>query len=159
MWQAALITPSPLVCAGFFSLDRRTVDEFCAVVDHCFFGLCIEEVSFVDTAAFALGALFALWFCAAIASKLGTVGQVGAPLFLLAFLLFGALFLITALAFPLAITAVATENSDCFDATPRGISYVTQRFLFFLIYSFFVNFDSRWFWRGRAFYERMFEVL
>lgn len=139
LWQAALIG----VVAAWFALafSRSTVVRLTSSARSSTIASSVFALrkfrSLILPGLLPLGALFALWFCAAIASKLGTAGQVGAPLFLLAFLLFGALFLITALAFPLAITAVATENSDCFDATSRGISYVTQRFLFFLIYSFF----------------------
>ncbi|MBP5622686.1 MAG: hypothetical protein J6X44_11805 [Thermoguttaceae bacterium] len=85
------------------------------------------------------GALFAIWFCAFAATKLGVLSQIGAPLFAGAFLLLGTLFLITALAFPLATSAIATENNDCFDATSRGVSYATQRFLFLIMYSFFAS--------------------
>ncbi|MBQ9873373.1 MAG: hypothetical protein IJM30_02825 [Thermoguttaceae bacterium] len=77
------------------------------------------------------------WVCAIALPRLGAVGVWSAPIAALAALLGVALFVVFALTVPLAFCAVATDGSDCFDAISRGISYATQRFLFFAIYGFF----------------------
>ena len=57
-----------------------------------------------------------------------------APFALVALFAVAALLLIFTMSFPLATTAIAADNSDGFDATSRGISYATQRFLPCLLY-------------------------
>lgn len=139
-WQGALIG---LVVAAWFALafSRSTVVRLTSSARSSTLASSLFALkkfrSLILPGLLPLGALFALWVCAFAALKLGALGQIAAPLFAGAFLLLGALFLITALAFPFAVTAIATENSDCFDATSRGISYVTQRFLFLIMYAFF----------------------
>lgn len=84
---------------------------------------------------FALGAAIAAY----IASHTGGFGIACAPIVVLVEIGFIVGGIVLALAFPFSLTAVAAENSDCFDAISRGISYVTQRFLFLAIYAFFAT--------------------
>lgn len=86
-----------------------------------------------------IGSAAALWFFAIAVNKLGAVGQAFAPIVLAIVLGIVVVAIASSLAFPFAVTAVAIENCDCFDATSRGISYVTQRFLFLILYSFFAS--------------------
>lgn len=66
--------------------------------------------------------------------KLGTFGEICAPIWVLCSLALLVLLLVSVLAIPFSMTAIAAENSDCFDAISRGISYATQRLLFCIFY-------------------------
>lgn len=70
---------------------------------------------------------------------LGMVGRIGVLHFaapVVVALSFITLFLcvVTSFSAPLAVSAIAAENCDGFDATSRGISYLTQRPLFWIFY-------------------------
>ncbi len=123
------------------ALSRSTVVRLTSSARSSTFASCVFALkkfrSLIMPGLLPIGALLALQFFALAASKLGALGHIGAPFFALAFLISGALLVVVALAFPLAIAAVATENCDCFDATSRGVSYATQRFLFLIMYASF----------------------
>ncbi len=82
---------------------------------------------------FALATALAAFF----AGRAGAFGVACAPILMVVELGLVVAGAVVALAFPLSLTAVAAENSDCFDAISRGVSYVTQRFLFLIFYAFF----------------------
>ena len=90
--------------------------------------------SIIFPCALPIAIFLACYLGAIVAVKLGAFF---APIVSLAIVLATFLIAITVAAVPLAITAVAAENTDCFDAVSRGASYLTQRFLFFVIYAFF----------------------
>lgn len=79
------------------------------------------------------------FFFLVILIVLGMIGSFDVLRFaapVVALISFVALFLCvtTSLSAPLAVSAVAAENCDGFDATSRGISYLTQRPLFWFLY-------------------------
>ncbi|MDO5308873.1 MAG: hypothetical protein Q4G03_05205 [Planctomycetia bacterium] len=75
--------------------------------------------------------LCALWFGARLISHVTFLSPIAFVL-LGFFWFFGFLFLC---AYPLALAAIATENTDGFDAISRSLAYVSQRFLFWTFYS------------------------
>ncbi len=84
---------------------------------------------------FVVGATICLG--AFIVEKCGKFGELCAPLTILCLGVCAFLFLIFCMTLPLAISAIAAENTDCFDAVSRGFSYVTQRFFFYILYMIF----------------------
>ncbi len=81
--------------------------------------------------------LFAFYIGLICVGKLGVFGEICAPLTVLFVVASVLLLAIFTVAFPMAVTAVAAENCDCFDAISRGISYTTQRLLFWCFYMAF----------------------
>lgn len=67
-------------------------------------------------------------------SKSGVIGRFAAPIVALCYFVLFALIFIASCSLPLAISAIAADRSDGFDATSRSISYLTQRFFFWLLY-------------------------
>ena len=70
----------------------------------------------------------------AVVERLGLFGEAFAPVVAFALLLGVVVVALVALAIPLGLSALATENCDGFDALARGVSYSSQRSLAWLFY-------------------------
>ncbi len=64
----------------------------------------------------------------------GGVGRLAAPIVVFCYFALFVLIFVASCSLPLAISAIAADRSDGFDATSRSISYLTQRFAFWLLY-------------------------
>jgi len=80
---------------------------------------------------------FSLYLSGIFVAKCGGVGELCAPIVAAALFALFVLTLVTSCSTPLALSAIAADRSDGFDATSRAISYLTQRFAFWLLYYFF----------------------
>ena len=85
----------------------------------------------IFVAAFAVLAL--------VARRTIPVSAVFSPVVMLLALAFEFILALLILSAPLGVAAVASENCDGFDAISRGVSYLIQRSLIWLLYAFFAQ--------------------